>query len=434
MIFLSNSITFTATGDSLIARRLPSGDVSMDNIKSIIQLGDVRFTNLETTVQSTESFPSAVSGGTWSSASPEMFCDLLGYGFNLVAWANNHTLDFSYGGLRSTEQLLNKYGIVHAGAGNNLASASEPRYLETNNNRVALIATTSNFDRTWIAGEQRRDMIGRPGINPMRLNTIYTINATHMKQLKEIAENCKINSAYQILTNKGYMKEHPDCWFPFGEYIFQEGDSESTIIKIDPRDENRIVNSIREAKRQSDYVVLSIHTHQPNSDDLEEPADFIVNFARKCIDEGAHAIICHGPHIVRGIEIYKNRPIFYSLGNFIFQNESITSQPSDFYDKFGLGHEHNIADVFDKKEEIGLNGLSRDYKVWQSLIPYWKMENGELRELALYPIDLGFEKPRYKRGWPELTSNMEVLHNVAQLSRKFGVEIEIMDGVGKIHW
>lgn len=430
----NNIISFTATGDSLITRRLPDNDKNYKEIETIIHRGDVRFTNLETTVMSEEAFPSAVSGGTWSSASPEMLDDLLSYGFNLISWANNHTLDYSYGGLKATENYLNESGIVHAGAGKNLASASEPRYLETTNGRVALIAATSNFDQTWIAGEQRRDMVGRPGINPIRVRTVYTINRIQMKQLKEIARSCNMNYAYNILTSKGYMRKHPDQYFPFGEYLFQEGDSGESITQIDPRDENRIINSIKEAKRQSDYILVSIHTHQPNEDEFEEPANFIVNFSKKCIDEGAHAIICHGPHIVRGIEIYKNCPIFYSLGNFVFQNESSTCQPSDYYNKLGLGHENNVADAFDKKCELGLNGFSNDYKVWQSIIPYWKMKNGKLYELLLYPIDLGFEQPRFRKGWPKSTINTEVLDNIAKLSSKYGVEIVINNGIGKAIW
>ena len=45
-----------------------------------------------------------------------------------------------------------------------------------------------------------------------------------------------------------------------------------------------------------------------------------IEAAHWAIDQGADLFAGHGPHFLRGIEIYKNRPIFYSLGNFIFQN------------------------------------------------------------------------------------------------------------------
>src|SRR5699024_9835391 len=123
----------------------------------------VRFTNLEMTTHHMEGVPGAASGGTWAMASPHVLKDLKGYGFNVIGWANNHTLDYLYGGLNATERYLNDYGFVHAGAGKNLAAASEPSYLETPAGRVALISATSSFHETWVAGEQRRDMVGRPG-------------------------------------------------------------------------------------------------------------------------------------------------------------------------------------------------------------------------------------------------------------------------------
>src|SRR5690606_4156111 len=133
-----------------------------------------------------------------------------------------------------------------------------------------------------------------------------------------------------------------------------------------------------------------------------------------CIDEGAHAILGHGPHILRGIEIYKERPIFYSLGNFIFQNDTVTHLPQDFYTKYDLGFEHNVSDALDFRSDNGQKGLGVNPDVWESIIPVWKMKNGRLEEIILYPIELGFSLPRYKRGWPKLsstTSPLEKLQN-----------------------
>src|SRR5699024_6698400 len=116
----------------------------------------------------------------------------------------------------------------------------------------------------------------------------------------------------------------------------REGSPEGKETTPDERDLKRILKSISEAKRQADYVVVSIHAHEMEGEDKAEPAEFLKTFARACIDGGADSIVGHGPHILRGIEIYQGRPIFYSLGNFIFQNETVTHLPADFYDKYGL--------------------------------------------------------------------------------------------------
>jgi capsule synthesis protein PGA_cap len=49
---------------------------------------------------------------------------------------------------------------------------------------------------------------------------------------------------------------------------------------------------------------------------VKEPRGDLRKFARAVIDAGADAVVGHGPHVLRGIEFYKGRPIFYSLGNF----------------------------------------------------------------------------------------------------------------------
>src|SRR5699024_10742699 len=140
-----------------------------------------------------KSMPGVVSGGTWAKAAPDVLKDLKNYGFNMLAWANNHTLDYSFGGLEATERFLDQEGYVHAGAGMNLASASEPRYLETEAGRVAIISVTSTFHESWVAGDQRPDMTGRPGINPLRFEAIHAISPEKMANLKSIADVTGIN-------------------------------------------------------------------------------------------------------------------------------------------------------------------------------------------------------------------------------------------------
>src|SRR5699024_9889359 len=133
-------LTVAATGDSFITRRLPENDDNSNIIYKLMRQADVKFTNLEVTTHDFEGYPSAISGGSWSVAQPDVLYDLKKYGFNLIGWATNHALDFSYGGLKATKKNLDRYQFVHAGAGCNLSEASEPKYLETAHGRVALIS------------------------------------------------------------------------------------------------------------------------------------------------------------------------------------------------------------------------------------------------------------------------------------------------------
>lgn len=432
MVFLSKQIVFSATGDSFITRRLPSKDKSFQELASLLKSTDVRFMNLEVTTHNFEGEPGAVSGGTWALAAPTVLEDLKDYGFNLAAWANNHTLDYSFGGLRATEKYLNQYGFIHAGAGENLAKASEPRYLETASGRVALISVTSSFHESWIAGNERPGMAGRPGINPLRHDTIYTITAEKMAQLKSIAEAVNINAEYDLSVKDGFIVENDDDLFYFGGHYFKEGVHEGEKTTPSQIDLERISRSIREASRQADYVLVSIHAHEMKGQDLSQQAEFLSEFSRRCIDEGAHSVIGHGPHIVRGIEIYKKRPIFYSLGNFIFQNDSVSHLPADFYEKYGLNNTHSIADALDVRSSNETRGFAVNPNIWSSFVPVWKMSDGTLLEIELYPIELGFGLPRYKRGWPTLTSDTSILTKLQELSKPLGTEIKIENGIGRI--
>ena len=200
-IVMKPDITFSlaATGDSFITRRLPEGDPESRRIEALISRSAFRFTNLETTVRlDNEGYPAAQSGGTWATTSPEALRDLQAYGFNAVSWATNHTLDYSHGGLEATLHHLAASGLAHAGAGRTLAEAASPRYIESQNGRVALIAATSTFHESWIAGNPRPEIGGRPGVNPLRFTTHHRVSAARLSELRAIARQCALNAAHDL--------------------------------------------------------------------------------------------------------------------------------------------------------------------------------------------------------------------------------------------
>jgi poly-gamma-glutamate synthesis protein (capsule biosynthesis protein) len=425
-------LNFAATGDSFITRRLPSSDTSAAEIAALIGRCDVRFTNFEMVTPNGEGFPAAQSGGTWAMADPKVISDLHQYGFNLIAWANNHTMDYSYGGVQATKRFLDEYGFVHAGVGNNLAEASEVKYVESEGGRVALIAATSTFHESWLAGDQRPDMRGRPGVNPLRYVATYRVNAEKMAMLRDIAKVTNINATRELSIKEGFAAAAPVGSFVLGGLRFEESEEEGEHTRPHEGDLQRILQRVREAKSQADVVLISVHSHEMRAGNKDQPAEFLQTFAHRCIDEGAHAVIGHGPHILRGIEIYQGCPIFYSLGNFIFQNETVTHLPTDFYEKYGLGHTHSVAEGYDTRSANGTIGLAMNEDVWRSVIATWTMENGRMESITLHPIDMGFGRPRYEMGLPKLTDDTAILMQMQELSRPFGTKITIVGSVGRI--
>jgi len=421
--------SFAATGDSFITRPLRRDAGYFRDVAAVLGRAEVRFTNLETVVRTNEGFPAAQSGGTWASSPPHVLHDLRAWGFNLAAWANNHTLDYSYGGLAATARHLEEAGFVHAGVGNSLAEADAPRYLETPTGRVALIAATSTFHESWMAGAVRPGGPGRPGVNPLRFQTVHRIPAEHLAGLKAVAALTGINAAREDLVRGGFAMADGADVQRVGQHLFSPGGDGGEWTSPHEGDLRRILARIEEAARQADVVLVSIHAHEGKPAGKELPADFLVAFARACIDGGAHAVIGHGPHVIRGIEIYRDRPIFYSLGNFIFQNEGVRWLPADFYEKYGVDPVLDVAEALAVRSGHGTRGLALQPKVWRSVIASWRMAEGRLVALNLTPLALVNDRFSPDAGIPQIASDAAVLEEMAGLSETFGTKFRFERGV-----
>ena len=427
------TISIAATGDSLITmRQSVHSELRFLEMVELIRGADVAFTNLEMLLHDFDGYPAAESGGTYTRASPALIEDLKWMGFDIVSTANNHSLDYTYGGLLTTLEVLEAAGIPHAGTGVDLADARNPAYLETPKGRVALISASSTFASFGRAGATRRDMQGRPGLNPLRFETSYTVKAETLAKLKEVAAETRLGEVVQ-----------PDDDYYFLRNKFVLGDDVGLHTKAHEGDMKGNLEAVREAARQADWVLFSLHAHEGRDGDDDRPAEFIEEFDRACIDAGAHTVMGHGHHGMRGIEIRKGRPIFYSLGNFIFQNETVEKMPADFYESQKLDPcSGTPADAFDARQKAPPRHgyplhkwFTEEEKYWMSIIPIFTFEGDEITELKLYPIELGQNEPRSQRGRPKLAepaSAKRILEKMVKLSEPYGTEIAIIEGIGNV--
>jgi poly-gamma-glutamate synthesis protein (capsule biosynthesis protein) len=144
---------------------------------------------------------------------------------------------------------------------------------------------------------------------------------------------------------------------------------------------------------------------------------------------------------MRGIEIRDGKPIFYSLGNLIFQNETVAKMPADFYERYKLDPFHGTpADAYDIRQKapprLGYpiqKWFTDDEKFWLSVTPSMVFEDDRLTELKLHPIELGQSKPRSQRGRPVLAVSSlaeKILHTISELSKPYGTKITVENGVG----
>lgn len=419
---LHPTIKLFLAGDVMLTRRLPNRySESLHQISEFIKTHDYCFGNLETTVHDRAGYPEAFPGGGHAMAKPSVLGDLKGFGFNVFNTANNHAMDYGHGGLLETLHNLEKYDLPAAGTGKNLADATIPAYLECKDGIVAMIGVTSSYHDSYMAGPQNQDMQGRPGVNPLRYDTTYELQSDEYIALQDIADKIGINAYHDQARKEGYMQQAEN--FKFGIYNFRRGTDNRTLTTPDTVDLERNLAAIRDAKRQADIVIVSIHGHQFKGSNKQNAPDFISDFAKAAIDNGANIIACHGPHVVRGIEEYNQGLIFHGLGNFILQHESMLWLPEEQYCKQNVHRADidGVAEFFHKRSQGKTKGLFADAKAWRSFVPsiIW---DGESLSTEIYPIELSQGKAY---GLPRFSNDCSILEEVLKLSEAYDYSFTI---------
>ncbi len=434
---MARQMRLTATGDALITRRMPLyDDPAFMGMVEVIRNCDVAFTNTEVTLSRFRGWPVVESGGMALSVDPKCAHDLRQLGFNCTAFANNHTLNFGEEGVLRTLDALREADLVCAGAGANLGEARLPAYLDTVNGRVGLIGCASSFAKGQSAGGQSAILPGRPGLNPLRVKHTIMVDARAMQEIKRIADATGIEGYRQF---GDWMNFYPPTTKE-GEYSFLNQayaatDGEMRVrSESNERDMEEIARWTAEAKRQAGFAMVSIHAHEQGRERWE-PADFLPTFAHTVIDAGADIMVGHGPHLLRGLEFYKGKPIFYSLGNFIFEYETIERFAADDYDTMKRDPSWTAGQVTADIHQNLERSFPADDRYWESVLPICDFDGDRLRAIALYPLALGFKKPVWERGIPRLASGAQAdatLRRFADLSEPFGTRINIADGVGHV--
>jgi len=424
-----DDIRFALTGDSNLHRRLSVfDDPAYLAFFKRIQTADASFTNLEAVIHPLTIPGAAFAGGT-PGISPTWTVDELKWaGFNLLSVANNHSLDYGIDGLRSNLHALDAAGLVYAGAGENLAFARAPGYLDTKKGRVALIATSSTLTAGEQASQQRPDLPGRAGVSPLRFTTTYTVDQPTFDTLRRVAA---------LGGRGGGRGSNEPGALSFANAVYKVGDKPGVDTKPDKDDLDALIASITAGRRQAEWVIASIHAHEGKPGNPNEPADFVVTFAHAAIDAGADVFIVHGPHDIRGIEIYKGKPIIYSLGNFVFDGEAgIPFAPSETYEANHLPWNSNISDYREATSKGDTIGYGADKGNWETaVVEVTFSPDHKLKELTLDPATLGYGLTRSQRGFPHPASPeaaKEIIDGFAKLSAPYGTKVEFVNGHGVI--
>jgi poly-gamma-glutamate synthesis protein (capsule biosynthesis protein) len=167
---------------------------------------------------------------------------------------------------------------------------------------------------------------------------------------------------------------------------------------------------------------------------------FCEELARDCLDAGAHAFIGHGPHQLRGIEVYEGRPIFYSLNSWAQQLGAMERLPQEHYERFGLGTDALPGDYFAAGTPTDAgdddHGRFPDPTFWEGILPTFEYgDDGRLHSLEFAPIDLQQDAPIHETGTPTLATGEKaetIVENVAEYSDPYDTAIRFEDGIGVV--
>lgn len=372
-------MTVTLTGQAMIRSDLRTSDPSaVARVRGMLA-GDVVFTNLEGAIAEPGQ---SVHEGRGFLTPPQALDALEAMGFNLLALSDNHAFDLQVTGIGNSLRETDLRHLVHAGTGSTLAAAAAPAYLSTAHGRVALIACASGL---LVSGA--RATAFRPGVNELRIEA-------------------------------GTRSNEANADLPDGP-----------ANQPNAEDAHRILESIRQARRRADLVIVYQHNHVFGKESFStlfseglparlRPNAWLIEWVHREIDAGADIVVMHGAPLLHGVEIYRGKPIFYDLGNFIY----------------------NVPPVLTYIDEP---------MAWESAIASVQFARGKLRSITFHPValnTLGAGQPDVHseytnnqfldtRGLPQLASGAKgryILERLARLSRPFGTRVQIEGDTARV--
>lgn len=405
-----STFSLAVTGQFLILHDV-GGDQTpeFEAVKNVLHGADLAFTNFEGTIAGSHG-GWLLKGSAYGSSAPDVLDALREMGFHALSLSNNHAFDLGPSGILSTLEEVERRKFLHGGIGRSMAEATSPMTASFGDRTVSIVAMDGGPGPQFMYAEDPRgDRTGRPGVNPLRITSVLEVDPDAFETLKNIRERIGYTNVDYI--NDCQPDDSPEIddevEFLLGRSIYRKADRCERGVRIDETDLQRNLRSIEGAAGSGALVIAYLHHHHWASDWLQTP-EWVGKVARQCIDAGAAAFVSHGAPVLQPIEIYRDRPIFYSLGNFVF---------------------HTVAD----------SPLWLRQEVWESVVGICSFDSdNRLAGMKLYPVLIGGEDGLLnddieQRLVPHAATGLtarRILGRVIEHSLKFGSHFEIVDDIG----
>lgn len=434
---------FIACGEALFSSRNLANRLDKKLVEQFWE-ADTVFVNAEFCTPEYDTPPAAGRGYT-TSVKPDTLDEFADLNMNMVAFANNHTGDYGSQGVEDTIHAAEQRNLTYCGIGRNLDGARQPKFYDAPTGRLGVVAFGTTRSEVFAAGSAGAGMCARPGLNPLRWKQRYVLPKEAYEQLQQIDRLLGTQASMEECLKIETMHQ-PEGSFRFGSLfegnlLIEQGEPAGVRTYANEADEQALLKSIQDCSKRSDFALVSMHTHEGINENWysSQPAGFIEEFAHKAIDAGASAIVGHGAHFLRGVEIYNNRPIFYNLGCILMEFEAGESKiPPEMYEAYGYGPGAVPSDLHSGRAKdasgnfIGFNADRRFSK--HCYCVFDATEHGV--EYKLVPIDLHLdhEKP-LKRGLPALASaqvGREIAEDLERASVRYGTGFRYNETDGTI--
>ena len=288
-------------------------ETAFREIMPTLAAADFRLLNLEGPFAggTRDSTQSDIPHKDWRHSDPDQVAALTAAGIDAVGVANNVT--YPRAALLRSLRVLDSAGIAYAGGGRNLEAAHRPVILAREGLRLGFLqyaATVFPYDHAATPTE--------PGIAEI-----------------------KVHTAYQPPRN-----------------LDKPGQPPYVITWLDEASRARMVEDVTRLRAQVDVVIVSFHW---GLSDSREPLSYQTEIARAVIEAGADVVFGHGPHRYQRVDVYQGKPIFYSLGQGVFDDRR-----QDRYRRFREGLLVRLS-FEDKRLHTA------------SLVPTWREDDQQIR-------------------------------------------------------
>lgn len=409
---MKDRFIFAVTGQSLIKHDIRDiTHPAFRKVQSLLREADLAFTNFEGTILGRHGgWP--LKGSFFGCSDPVVLDCLQGIGVEALSLSNNHAFDLGPSGVLSTLEEVEKRGFLHAGLGRDQGEVSRASTAMMGGRQVAVVAMDGGPGPDFMyAADADEGRPARPGVNRLGITQRIEVDGAAFDQLAAIRD--QVGYTAIDLANDSQPDDRPQLdpqtEIALARAVFRRSDRCGRSVNIDEVDLQRNLAAIATATKDGSLVVAYLHHHHWASDWYQVP-DWVSGVAKACIDAGASLFVSHGAPVLQPIEIYRGRPIFYSLGNFIF-------------------HVRSEKSTWTAPE------------VWESVVATSTFDaDNRLIEIRLHPVVIGGEETLEdgvleRRLAPHLATGAgaeRILRRLAKQSAGLGTDMQISDGVGII--